>query len=258
MTVSAFASTVASLTASSVGSLLLSFGFAGSSGSFSSALAASSRLLADRAPTRLMLNSCWLLDRASMVMPPLPASTPWSAAWIDASTMLLMSLKASESPIAMAAPVVPPKPAASAAAPATALMAEASSARRVALPARMPSAAVLAPSPSIVAAISVRILFSVYTPAPLTARPVVPPPPSPAAAATTMASIVLVERAVSVSAPLASTLESTIVARTCAACAPTLTCRHRLASRYCCDRKSKTWLPFWLGSLSLSAGPMYS
>ena len=104
-------------------------------------------------------------------------------------------------PIAIEAPI-PPIAAATEAAPAIERMLEPSSAVIRMSCALMP----VAPSPSTNALTAVAILFSTKTPAPLTLTPA-PPPESATAPATTIASIVCVEVACSLSWPVAFTLE---------------------------------------------------
>ena len=109
-------------------------------------------------------------------LPPAVVNTP-SLAWaMNAETSLLTSLNASDRPIDTATPALLPNAAASDAAAATALMADESSATIETLCALMPSLAESAPSPSMLAWITVQILFSVYTPAPLTPTPLPGPP----------------------------------------------------------------------------------
>ena len=131
-----------------------------------------------------------------------------------ASTSLSISLNASDRPIATETPAVTPNDAASEAAPATAWISEASSARSAALCARMPSVRTSLPSPSMVACTTVRILFSAYEPAALIPRPTLDPPPTPTAAAITTESISWVDTASIVNAPTASIDESITRART--------------------------------------------
>ena len=154
--------------------------------------------------------------------------------------------------------MVAPRPAAIDAAPVMASIDDESAARTRTLAAAMPSVAATRPSPSIVASTSVLILFSAYEPAALIPSPVLLPPPMPTAAAITTASMFCSERASTVSAPLASMLDSSMNARTCDAFTPTLTCFHSVASRYCWVRRSKPWLPEVSASLSVWVGPMYS
>ena len=115
----------------------------------SSALAASSRSASVRPAVvswaLVSRNSSLPREMAETSMPPVDVVTPWSASLMYASTSLATSLKASERPIAIDTPAVPPSEAASEAAPAMASMPEASSACTVTLAASMPPT----PSPSI-------------------------------------------------------------------------------------------------------------
>ena len=99
------------------------------------------------------------------------------------------------------------------AAPASAVIPEASSARSDTVDAWMPPL----PSPSMVALMSVAILFSVVTPEPDRPKPFLPPRPTAAEAATTTASMDCLARAVTASAPEAVMLESSSRAWTSAA-----------------------------------------
>ena len=129
------------------------------SGSFSSALAASSSWAAVMPmDDMLMFFSSLPCDTALRCTDPLGAvKTPSSAPSMRAVTSLDTSLKASARPMATDTPTEPNEPATEAAA-ATELMSEASLARTVTLAALTPS---VAPSPSMAAASAVLMRFSV-------------------------------------------------------------------------------------------------
>ena len=160
---------------------------------------------------------------ASRSIPPVVAVTPASAFRVYASTRFRIVFRASATPTETA-PAIGPNPPPSAAVPTSALIVEVSSAKRRTDPAVMPSV----PSPSMNAAVVTAIQLSALEPA-----PVAPIPTAPVATATepetTIAAIVWCEVAVSVSAPVAWTLESSRYARTSTGCRDR-TSRHRVVS----------------------------
>ena len=137
-------SSVASLTASSSGSVGSSVFVSGLSGLSWSARAASSRLSAVSPAAVKRLTTVRPSVRAETVTLPPVASMPASASATNASTLFSISLKASDRPIETATPAVAPKPTASEAATATASMPDESAATMCTALACTPSA----PSPS--------------------------------------------------------------------------------------------------------------
>jgi hypothetical protein len=131
----------------------------------------------------------------------------------DASTMLEISLRASATPIEMAAPTTP-APIDNAAAPAKALMVDVSLAVIRIVDAVMPVRVTPgATSPLIAAWTKVLIRLSALTPEPAAPMPTTPPP-SPTAAENTMALIWAASIAVMRSAPGADIVVWATVART--------------------------------------------
>src|SRR5260221_3621183 len=118
---------------------------------------------------------------------------------IEASTSLSISFCARATPIECAPPVVPAAPTASDAAPAFALITDASCALSVI------ASALIAAAPSIVAQTSVAILLTALTPEPARPMPAVPPAPTAIEPANTTASTVATSLALSERLPPAST-----------------------------------------------------
>src|SRR4051812_15459743 len=119
-------------------------------------------------PPRVNTNRPWVV--AAIDSDPPVVVTPWLALAMYARTSLLTSFQAIETAIESAAPTTP-KPAATDAAPTTALMPEPSVALIVIDAALMPDA----PSPSMNAWTSVAILLVAAAPAPLRLAPTTPP-----------------------------------------------------------------------------------